>query len=260
MRRRDRLPDWRPDPERDLEKVVIGEIVRGLEAEGGSVTGLWYPDRDRADPRRAGRATTPDAALLVDGREAAIELAHAYPHPRGDASHRAAATARLVDERIRAATPGLPVFVFGTYAVDQLMARPKAGIASEAARLAAAAVEIASAGPCNQVMIPDPVRPTWLLHAHVSRPEPAWPDQRGSVRVVFLAGGSREEHVDDVIRYAMKVKAPRLAEWGLGIVALMEGWGPPADDLAAALAARTDWPVWRFYWLTTGRVRLLWQG
>lgn len=253
-----RRPDWWPDPDWDLERVAIERVVRHLEAEDRSITGLWYPDHDRDYARIAGR-TTPEAAVRIDGHEAAIEVTHAWPPPRGDAAFRATSTGRRIKAHLQEVRPALSIHVFGEFEIDAIMARRGGVEELEAAAIADAVVEIADRGPCYQVPVAADRLPRWIDFARVTRTTVV-PDMPASVSVLLLARSDRPGHVADVLNFVTEVKAPKLADWGLGIVVLIPGWSDLADDLAAALALRPDWPLWRVYWLNPGDIRLVWQS
>jgi hypothetical protein len=242
--------------------VAIDRVVMLLEDDGRVVSELWYPDHDRDPVRSAGRGT-PDAAMLIDGEQAAIEVAHAWPHPRGVAAHRATSTGQLVRARLQAARPRMNLYVGGEFDIEAIMRRPPELAEREADQLAAAIIEVADRGVAFATSIDRDRLPAWLDFVRVTRWERDPLDEiarsRPSQAVVLLARSDRPRHVDDVLRFLLDVKAPRVARWGLGIVVLIAGWSDLADDLAADMATLTDPPLWRLYWLGGGDTRLIWR-
>ena len=258
------VPRQRPlvDPEWDLERVTIDLVILGLEREDRVIADLWYPDHDRDPIRSAGRGT-PDAAMLVDGAQAAIEVAHAWPHPRGVAAHRATSTSLLVRDRLRAARPRMNLYVGGEFDLELIMRRPPGLDDQEAERIADAVMAVADEGIGFMMPVGAADLPAWLVSLYVTRWDRESSDDpalfRPSQSVVLLARSDRSGHVADVLRFLLNVKAPQVARWGLGIVVLIEGASDLGDDVAAEMATLAHPPLWRLYWLGGGHVRMIWS-
>lgn len=252
MPRRRGCPEWWPDPKRDLETVAIERVIRSLEAEGRLVTDLWYPDRQPKDPRIRGRRL-PDAAMLVDGLETAIDETGSWPHSVSGAAARASRTAKAVRAKIKDHRLGVGVSVFGTYDIPMLRAR-KDGWQHDADidLIAEAVLEVARSGLTEQVPLPPGRLPAWLtatitVHAVV----------RGSVSVSFWPPWD-EARVAERLEEIVNDKGDQLAKWGLGIVAIMHSHGS-MELMTAAIAARGELPFWRMYWIDAGQTHLIWS-
>lgn len=247
---------WRTNHRRDLERVAIGRVVASLEREGRTVIDLWYPDEQRADPRRAGRSTTPDAALRIDGAHAAIDVTTFWLPERARAAVIATASARQLKACLAAARLPFSLVVDLAYDPDVLGAEGRGVVVPEPRGLAdaiLAAVRGARAGDRIDVSLAG--LPAWVRRVSVAVSE----FRPGGATVYALPPRDIARTVPVVLEKIRQSKGAQLADWGLGIVVIApRGIHETLNDVAAELDKHAEWPFWRVYWMDAADAHLAW--
>lgn len=238
---------------------MLERVIAAIAGEGHDVTGVWYPDEDHADPRHAGRTTHPDAALTVDGREAAIDVTGFWTVNRGKAATRAWAISQSVRRSLEAADLPLCALAMLVYRPDELASLDDRRARDvDARRIAEALVAAARrSDPVQQVPIDLAGLPPWLERLSVTTVDRAvW---KGRPDAMALPHREPTDSAQ-ILEAIAASKGRQLARWGLGIVAIIHDFHETAAGIAPHLAARDDWPFWRVYWCAPDDAHLVWQA
>lgn len=255
-RRRAQRPDWWPNPRRDLERVIVERVIAALVVEGHVIAGVWSPEHEPNDPRLAGRPSKPEAALTIDGRDAAIDVTGFLTSEMGEAAQRATAVSRTVKAALGAAGLERLTLVMLIYRPIELAALDdRAALAVDVEWIVETVVNVARGpDPVQRLRIDPASLPWWLDRLSVTTVD-------RQKRPDVIAFPLRDPvNVARVLEAIASSKGRQLAPWGLGIVAIRDDFVARAADVEAHLATRRDWPFWRVYWCDASGAHLVWEA
>lgn len=235
--------------------MAIERVIVQLAGEGRVVSDLWHPDWSRrTDRRSAAFDTTPDAAMKIDGEQAALEVTTTWTGDRGTAGHRAGGFRKRLERDLQARGAGLTTIILGTYDIAALASRPKGIEDAELEQLVAAIVEISDRGPCGRVPVPDAGRPPWLVSAIVT----CYGSDRPRVTTYLRPPRDPGAWAAEIVPH-VRGKAGQVEPWGIGMVVLVHGFTETLQEVQGAFAGVRDLPLWRVYWMDPHRAHLVWS-